>query len=120
MKPLELAGVGWENLYTSHVRDVIGKLNTPKAGEIDEKYRSLLGWTKPSEKWTRGNRYIDEFVSVRGDIAHRGSDAKYVRINSLRDDYRLGVPATAIEHDNAACDFVNDNSNGQRPWRRRV
>lgn len=120
LKPLELAGAGWEGVYTSHVREVIGRLNTPKAGPVDENYRRLLGWENPSNNWTRGTAYINDFVRVRGDIAHRGSDANYVRISTLRDDYLVGVPATAIEHDNAACDFVTDHSNGPRPWRRRA
>lgn len=43
LKPLELAGSGWEQVYTSHVREVIGGLNTPKSGPIDETYKKLLG-----------------------------------------------------------------------------
>lgn len=120
LKPLELAGNGWERIYLGHVNEAIGKLNTPKSGPVDELYRRLLGWENPSTSWTRGHIYINDFVEIRGDIAHRGSDARYVRIDALREDYRVGIPATVIEHDNAACDFVNDNSNGPRPWRRRT
>lgn len=119
LKPLELAGAGWEQVYKAHVQEVMGSLNTPKAAPIDETYRRLLGWENPSSNWSLGKEFINEFVKTRGDIAHRGSDANYVRISDLRDKYIAGVCSTVIEHDNAACDFINNVSVGGRPWRRR-
>lgn len=120
LKPLELAGAGWESVYIAHVKELMGALNTPKAGPIDETYRKLLGWDSPSGNWTKGKDFINNFVKTRGDIAHRGSDAYYVRIGDLRDNYVAGVCGTAVEQDNAACDFINENSIGGRPWRRRT
>ena len=120
LKPLELAGAGWEQVYVSHVKEVIGTLNTPKAGPIDETYKRLLGWETPSQGWSRGKDFINDFVKGRGDIAHKVSDADYVRIGVLKDDYVIGIGATVVEHDNAACDFINNNSDCGRPWRRRT
>jgi hypothetical protein len=120
LKPLELAGSGWEQVYTAHVREVMGGLNTPKSNPIDESYKRLLGWENPSQHWTLGKDFINDFVKVRGDIAHRGSDADYVRVGDLKDKFVAGVSATVIEHDNAACDFLNGSSVGGRPWRRRA
>lgn len=119
LKPLELAGAGWEQVYKAHVKEVMGSLNTPKAAPIDDTYKRLLGWENPSANWSRGKDFVNEFVKTRGDIAHRGSDANYVRINDLRDNYIAGICSTVVEHDNAACDFINLVSNGGRPWRRR-
>ena len=118
LKPLELAGAGWERVYSSLVQEVVGKLNTPKAGPIDQMSSALVGWKEPSQAWVLGRAFINEFVSIRGDIAHRGSDANYVRIGALR-EYRDGVLATVIQHDNAAAEFVRDSTNGRFPWRRR-
>lgn len=120
LKPLELAGSGWEQVYTAHVREVMGGLNTPKSSPIDDSYKRLLGWENPSQHWTVGKDFINDFVKVRGDIAHRGSDADYVRIGDLRDKYVAGICTTVAEHDNAACDFLHANSTGGRPWRRRT
>lgn len=120
LKPLELAGSGWEQVYTAHVKEVMGRLNSPKADPIDETYKRLLGWENPSQNWTLGKDFINKFVKVRGDVAHRGSDAAYVRIDHLRDNYIVGISATVLEHDNAACDFIYKNSVGVRPWRRRA
>jgi hypothetical protein len=124
LKPLELAGSGWEQVYIGHVKEVMGGLNTPKAGPVDETYKKLLGWEKPSNSWTQGKIFINDFVKVRGDIAHQGSDAAYVKIGVLRNKYLENIHKTVIEHDNAACDFIYDNSfDGHRrrsPWRRRT
>ncbi|MGB1214868.1 MAG: HEPN domain-containing protein [Pikeienuella sp.] len=117
LKPLELAGGGWEGVYVSHVREEFSRLNTPKAGPIDELYKRTLGWSEPSSCWSCGPDFINEFVKARGDIAHRGSDANYVRITALRDTYRVTIADTAIEHDNAAADFIYENADGNRPWR---
>ncbi len=118
LKPLELAGAGWEHVYISHVKDIVGSMNTPKVGPINEIYLRLTGWSKPSGSWTRGNDFVNGFVKARGDVAHRGSAAAYVRIGALR-DYRRGIVQTVTEHDNAAAEFVRDNSVGNLPWNRR-
>ena len=120
LRSLEMAGSGWKDLYKSLVKAEVAKINTPKAAPIDELYLRNLGWKSPSVNWSRGASFIDEFVSTRGDIAHRGSDSVYVNINRLRDLYLKGVYETALEHDNAACDFVNNFSAGGRPWRIRT
>lgn len=119
LKPLELAGAGWEHLYVSHVREAVGLLNTPKAGPVNQLYEKLIGWESPTDCWSLIIDFINRFVSARGDVAHRGSDARYVRIGTLR-EYRDGVVQTVIEHDNAASVYLRDNSIGRRPWNRRT
>ena len=119
LKPLEMAGAGWEHVYLSHVRESVSALHTPKAGPINQMYRKLVGWEETSASWSLGTDFINGFVKIRGDIAHRGSDADYVRIGVLR-EYRDGIYDTVIEHDNAANDYVREVSVGGRPWRRRV
>lgn len=119
LKPLELAGAGWESVYVGHVREVLGGLNTPKAGPIEEIYERLLGWGSCGDHWSCGRNTINDFVKARGDIAHRGRDTDYVNIRVLR-DYRTTIFRTVVEHDNAAADFVQANSVGNSPWRRRA
>ncbi|MCV6576279.1 MAG: HEPN domain-containing protein [Cohaesibacter sp.] len=119
LKPLELAGAGWEQVYNNHVIEEVRRLNTPKSGPIDEIYKKTIGWEDPSKNWSCGTDFINGFVKIRGDIAHKGSEADYVKIAELRDKYNAGIIKTAIEHDNAACDFVKNNSEGDRPWRRK-
>ena len=120
LKPLDLAGAGWKEVYLDHVNVTVSKLNTPKSGPIDEMYENLFGWKNPSKKWRRGKKFINNFVNVRGDIAHQGSDASYVPISRLKNSYVTGICDTVADHDNAACDFINNNSIGGRPWKRRT
>lgn len=120
LKPLDLAGDGWRLVYLSHAKQLVSGLNTPKAEPINVLFKRLTGWNKPSDCWSCGSDYINSFVSVRGDIAHRGSDADYIRLNKLRDDYRIRIAETALEMDNGACNYVHEKSNGRRPWRRRT
>lgn len=120
LKPLELAGAGWEKVYVDHAKTLVAGLNTPKAGPVDLLYAKTVGWECPSASWSLGGDFVNEFVKARGDIAHRGSNADYVKILDLRDKFLEGIKKTVVDHDNAACDFVLDNTKGDRPWRRRT
>ena len=76
-------------------------------------------------KLSDGESYLPDFylpeLSAYFEVkAANDAIADYVRINQLRDNYVAGISTTVIEHDNAACDFINENSNGGRPWRRRT
>ena len=119
LMPLNLAGYGWRDVYLTHVQQTVDALNTPKSGPIDYMYQRLLGWESPSKKWKRGKNFIDKFVDIRGAIAHQGRDAPYVPIEDLKKKYILGISATVIDHDNAACDFIYGIWKDRRPWRRR-
>lgn len=119
LKPLELAGVGWEAVYLTCVEEALGGLNTPKSDPIDQLYQKFIGWPDCSSCWSCGGNAINEFVKARGDIAHRGRDTRYVKIGDLR-AHRVTIVDTVLEHDNAAADFVRDNSRGGSPWRRRA
>jgi len=119
LKPLELAGDGWELVYLSYVDQCFGGLNTPKAGPVEKLYSELLGWEDCASNWSCGKDAINDFVKARGDIAHRGRDTQYVKIRDLC-AYRETIVLTAQEHDNAAADFVRDNSEGRSPWNRRA
>lgn len=119
LKPLDLAGDGWRLVYLAHSKELVSQLNTPKTGPINLLVKKISGWTNPTECWSCEPNYINDFVTVRGDIAHSGSDANYVRLDTLRDDYRVHIAETVREMDNGACDYVQANSEGNSPWRRR-
>jgi hypothetical protein len=117
LKPLELAGDGWTAVYEAHAVQMVGRLNTPKSTLVDPLYESLVGIGSISSHWPRTAIDIDTFVSVRGDIAHSGSEAGYVTIADLR-AYRELIVTAVRATDNAMSDFIRDCT-GSRPWNRR-
>ncbi len=117
LKPLEFAGDGWKQVLVTHVRELCGAINTPKAGPIDELYLRAIGLERLSDHWSCGKDTINDFVGVRGDIAHRGRDADYIKIGELQ-SYRTLIDATAVECDNAVSELLVSATPGNyKPWR---
>lgn len=119
LKPLELAGEGWCNVYINHALARVQGLNTPKSGNVNTLYHCLLGIPELSNSWSVGANSIDSFVTARGDIAHRGRDAQYVVIGNLI-GYKDQIVRTVIDTDNFLADFLRQNTRGRAPWRRRA
>lgn len=118
LKPLELAGDGWESLYMNHTTQTVELLNTPKSENLNILFRRFLGVKELSDQWSLGSKIIDDFVKARGDIAHRGRDTRYVTINKLN-EYKTQVIQTILETDNFLADHLRDHTVGGSPWRRR-
>ena len=119
LKPLELAGDGWKTVYENHCIQTVKGLNTPKSTNLDPIFKRLLGVEEISRSWSIGVNELNGFVSARGDIAHRGRDAGYITITRLQ-EYRAQILRSVIDTDNALADFIQANSTGGSPWRRRV
>lgn len=115
LKPLELAGEGWKQLLVAHARELTTTLNTPKTAPINQMFKRVLGIEEISSVWTING--IDDFVSVRGDIAHKGSEADYVTIANLS-NYKDTVCRLVKETDNAIPDYFVSLGIAI-PWRRR-
>ena len=92
-----LADDGWRKCLKNRLKDLQvarnRKLNTPKSGNIEELFEQALGLPKISDSWKwptkmtvqRSKEKLDKFVSLRGAIAHRGSDSKSVRKAQVTD-----------------------------------
>jgi len=119
LKPLELSGEGWKTVYLSHVKLEVKQLNTPKSTLLDPLFERLLGVAALSHNWSLGPDIINNFVQARGDIAHRGRDTRYVRIDTLR-EYREQITRTVRDNDNFMADYLQGVCPDRRsPWRRR-
>ncbi len=82
----ELADDGWRKLLRSRLdelrRQRDRQLNTPKASNIDNLFLQAVGEPNVSGSWywsgmsrERAAEKLDEFVSLRGEVAHRGAAA---------------------------------------------
>lgn len=96
-KVWDLADNGWRSVLTNHRQTTrqkwLGSFNTPKWGNVDELYESLLGITSVSAGWYWQNMTVDnarakldEYIGIRGNIAHRVSHDETV-YRSWGNDY---------------------------------
>lgn len=121
LKPLAMAGDGWKTIYLEIAREAVVSLNTPKKHNIDQLYLTLVGAADLSNAWSLGAAAVNDFVEVRGDIAHRGSDAGNVHMNRLRDVFKPQISKCAIETDNAISTFIRSAFEPHAyPWNRKA
>ena len=85
-----LAGEGWRPILRARLatyqEERNRQLNTPKTAQVDELFDHGLGLERVSDSWTwhgctveHARDNLDMYVSLRGDIAHRGQAAESVR-----------------------------------------
>lgn len=121
LKALAMAGDGWKAVYQEAAQIKIDSVNTPKPGVINPIFNKFLGVDQISSCWHHGEQVIKDFVSARGDIAHRGGDAGYVIIGKLRDEYVPQISRTVIDTDNFLSQHMREMFPGrQRPWNKRT
>ncbi|ELB2920324.1 hypothetical protein QNE50_004563 [Vibrio parahaemolyticus] len=118
-KPMELAGDGWRNLYIAYCQQESKSVNSPKTTVLEPLYKRFIGLSELSNFWAVGGQYITGFVATRGDIAHNGRSAEYVKINQLI-EYKDAILATAKEMDNQLCTYTFSllPAHTRQPWRR--
>ena len=115
---LKLCGVGWKDVYLGAVRSDCDALNSPKFGNVSSIFSDWLSLDPEQIRlaWGDDVERINEFVVLRGEIAHRGADARYVRRDELIDLVDL-VERTVISMDNLLARYLRTISFDQRrPW----
>ena len=116
-----MAGDGWKTVYLEIGREWVTALNTPKKHNIDEGFRLLIGIEDLSSNWSLGPAAVNDFVNARGDVAHRGSDAGNIHMNTLKDTYKPQMSKCAVETDNAVSTYIREAFNPKSyPWNRRA
>lgn len=82
LKVWDLCGDGWRQIVRIHYKAMLSKhlgpFNTPRAGNIDNLYKAVLGlenlsscwhWKRMSPKMAKEK--LSEIITLRGSIAHR-------------------------------------------------
>lgn len=97
----DLAGDGWRDVLRSRLEILREgrnrKLNTPKTQNINELFASALGIQEIATAWhwpkkmtaSRASQKLDKYVTLRGEIAHRGSASKSVTKAQVKDYYKF-------------------------------
>jgi len=104
--PIELADNGWKNLWKGYATNEIDSLHTPNSNNLNKLFKRHLGIPRYTDFWKASSiDRIDSFIKKRGGIAHKGSEAKYVRIDSLKSDIDLSID-NAIQIDSCVSDYL--------------
>jgi hypothetical protein len=122
-----LADEGWRDVLRKHKEECIdeyaGDLNTPRHEQVDELFESLIGVRKVSQYWYwRGqsaessrNR-LSDYITRRGQIAHRVSTEDTVRKNYV-EQYINFVYRIAVKTANRTKNFIEEQIDSY-PWSR--
>ncbi|WP_280366993.1 MAE_28990/MAE_18760 family HEPN-like nuclease [Nocardia wallacei] len=121
----KLADGGWRAVLSSRLTRLQAernrRLNTPKTSQINDLFRSAVGVENVSKAWswprmtaTTAERKLDSFVTLRGEIAHRGSPADSVTKRHVNDYYNHVKHLTACTEERVA--EVISASTGIAPW----
>ena len=110
LKIWELAGDGWKKITKDHykvmLRKHLGPFNTPRAGNIDDLYKKVLGLENLSSNWTwkgmtnkSAKAKLSDMITLRGSIAHRVQTSKKVS-RKIADKNALHLIYLAIKTSN--------------------
>lgn len=92
-----LCGDGWKHILKTRLDRLQEqrnkKLNTPKTQNIDDLFLQSMGLSSVSSSWkwakkmtaARARKKLDRYVTLRGEIAHRGIAAKKVTKAQVED-----------------------------------
>ncbi|PIK76367.1 MULTISPECIES: HEPN domain-containing protein [Pseudomonas] len=121
----DIADQGWREVLALH-RDAVmtrwlGGFNTPKTGQVNDLFSELLGIPKISNSWkwkkmspARAEEKLDDFITVRGNIAHRIRDEGNVA-KSLGFQYLSHVISIVYRTEAKVAEHLHQ-ATGVAPW----
>ena len=114
--PFDLCDEGWRKVYTKIANEKIEKLNTPKTRQLIEMFSSLVGISEKQIKEIDCINKLDDFISFRGEKAHRGRIDGYVKIDTVKEERETitkivkSIDRTILGH------FKITYTNTRLPW----
>jgi len=95
----DLADRGWQTRARARLAFLTEernrRLNTPKSDQIDQLFEDAIGLSKVSDAWrwkgmsvARSKAKLNEYVILRGAIAHRGAAASGIKKYQVTDYFR--------------------------------
>lgn len=124
-KVWDLADTGWRQLLIAHkaatLERWIGTLNTPKSGQVNKLFDELLGIPSISSHWhwqgmpaAQAATKLDEYITIRGNIAHRTEHDETV-YRDWTADY-LGHVRSLVSKTESATAAQLLAATGKQPW----
>jgi hypothetical protein len=133
----KVADDGWRAYLKNRLEELQAqrnkKLNTPKSANIEQLFLSAIGIQKISNYWhwdrknlpgqkttmttAKAKKKLDEYVTLRGAIAHRGQPARSVKKTDV-DDYFDFIKGLAAVTGGGINRYVASIT-GKRLWQRK-
>jgi hypothetical protein len=114
--PIELADNGWKNLWKGYAVNDTNSLNTPHSENLNKLFKRYLGIEDFTKMWHKKSIIkINDFIKVRGEIAHNGSKSKYVRFNTLLNNIEV-IVENAIQIDYSLSQYLKTTFAVQITW----
>lgn len=114
----KIAGDDWRDHVKSRLEDLRKKRNwdlmNPRPKQVQEMFADALGLEDVTKSWrwhrmtaTRACEKLNDFVKLRGDVAHRGASEGSVK-RSVVEDYDKFIERLVNATDKCVSDFVDD------------
>jgi len=125
LRVFDIAGEGWRKVMIKHkdnmLRKHIGPFTNPKFGNVDALMKKVLGVDEISKCWhwkgmsnKNARKKLNEYISLRGSIAHRLVTNGSVTKNQAN-NYAIFIIRIAIKTSNHLRRYVH-NVAGSYPW----
>lgn len=130
----DLAGNGWKTVLANHRATLIGRwlgnFHTPKSEPVDDLFEDLIGLKSLSRSWywqgsmpkpkatdnqSKAATQLDEFITVRGDIAHR-TKSSGGKVGKSQGNKFLGHVRGIVECTDSVVATHIESLVGSRPW----
>lgn len=84
---MNIHGDNWKDFYLEIVWREIEKLNTPKINNINDLFKRYLGIDEITSNYREST--LDDFMTYRGQIAHRMRGPEYLKLDIFKNYVRL-------------------------------
>lgn len=116
----DLNGPRWADIYAESMISRIERLHTPKHYKLKPLFEDFLAVPDIGTAWSTGAVIIDGFVTLRGEVAHRGGQSTYIKFGRLV-KYEKIITRYVRETDNFLSDHLRTLVQPNvRPWNRIV
>jgi hypothetical protein len=121
----DLADRGWHAKVTARLATYTQQrnwdMNTPKANKVDDLFETAIGLPKVSDAWKwkrmsvqKARTRLDDYVTLRGSVAHRGAGSAAVHKAKVEDFFNH-VKTLASKTGGRVNRFVKDTT-GKALW----
>jgi RiboL-PSP-HEPN len=114
----DLGTPSWEKIYIEALKRKTESLNTPKHVNLKPLFEDFLDVPDIAGYWGGLHTEVDDFVTLRGEVAHRGGQSQYIKFGKLT-KLEWSVTDWVVKTDNGLSNHLNTLvTPNKRPWNR--